>query len=166
MPSDPKIPSSRDHPQADSMVPPLPPSEPPVMLSPPPLVVVSTPPGLPKQNRKSSPLRQLLAILLSLCLGLFLADAVVSLLDDSLILFFDVRLLTAIRGIVFFFAMLMAAVIYGLMGVTPVIPKRLFLPVTLFNPLALLVAIPLFIHFYDRTQQVACVLSFCQVLFG
>jgi len=43
----------------------------------------------------------------------------------------------------FCFGLLMALVIYGLMGLTPMIPKRLFLPVTLFNPLAALVVIRL-----------------------
>src|SRR6185503_19323748 len=90
----------------------------------------------PPPVRKSRSMRQLLAILLSLGLGLFLADGVVSLVDDSLILFFDIHLLTMIRGMVFLFAMLMAIVIYALMGLTPIIPKRLFIPVTLFNPIA------------------------------
>jgi hypothetical protein len=106
------------------------------------------------------------AILLSLCLGLFLADAVVSLVDDSLILFCDIHILTVIRGILFFFAMLMAIVIYGLMGLTPMIPKRLFLPLTLFNPVAGLVAVPFLIYFYGRIQQIAWGVSFSQVILG
>ena len=111
-------------------------------------------------------MRQLVALLLSLCLGLFLIDAVVSLVDDSLILFFDIHLLTLIRGIVFLFAMLMATVIYALMGLTPIIPKRLFIPVTLFNPIAGLLGVPFLIFFYSRIQQVAWVISFCQIVLG
>jgi len=106
------------------------------------------------------------AILLSLCLGLFLADGVVSLVDDSLILQFDIHLLTVVRGIVFLFAVLIAIVIYSLMALTPMIPKRLFLPVTLFNPVAALVVIPFAIYFYGRLPQVSWVISFCQVIFG
>jgi hypothetical protein len=124
------------------------------------------PPLPPEPGRKSGPVRQLLAILLSVCLGLFLADAVVSLVDDSLILFFGVHLLSGIRGVVCLFSMLMALVIYGLMGLTPMIPKRLFLPLTLFNPAAMLIVVPFLIFLYSRIQQVSWVVSFCQVVFG
>ena len=111
-------------------------------------------------------MRQLDAILLSACLGLFLADAVISLADDSLILFFGIHLLAAIRGIVCLLAMLMALVIYLLMGLTPMIPKRLFLPLTLSYPVTGLAVVPFFIYFYSRLQQVAWVGSFGQVMFG
>jgi hypothetical protein len=108
----------------------------------------------------------LLAFLLSLCLGLFLADAVVSLVDDSLILFLGIHLLAWLRAVVSMLALLMALVIYGLMGLTPMIPKRLFLPVALFNPAGLLAAVPVFIYFYGHFQPVAWVISLVQVLFG
>lgn len=149
MQPDPKTPSSIDGPQTGSVPPLLPASQPSVCGAPP-----------------SSPVRPLIAVLLSLCLGLFLADAVVSLVDDSLILFFDIHVLTLIRGMVFLLAMLMAVVVYGLMGLTPMIPKRLFLPLTLFNPLAGLTAIPFLIYCYGRIQQVAWGISLCQVIFG
>jgi len=99
-------------------------------------------------------------------MALFLTDGVVSLLDDSLILFLDVHALTGLRGILFPFAMLMALVIYCLMGLTPMIPKRLFLPLALFNPLAGLLVIPFSIYAYGRIQQVAWAISFYQVVFG
>jgi hypothetical protein len=86
--------------------------------------------------------------------------------DDSLILLFDLRVLTVVRGIVFFFALLVAVVVYGLMGLTPMIPKRLFLPLTLFNPLAALAVIPLAIYFYSRLQPISWVISLCQLIFG
>ncbi|MEO8425765.1 MAG: hypothetical protein ABI651_01505 [Verrucomicrobiota bacterium] len=150
-----------------SVPPPLPASEPPVLDALPALIAGSPPPPPPaKPTRKAWPVRQRLAFLLSLCLGLFLADAVVSFVDDSLIHFFGIHVLAVIRGILFLFALLMAIAIYGLMGVTPMIPKRLFLPVTLFNPVAGLVGIPFVIYFYGRIQQVAWALSFCQVIFG
>jgi hypothetical protein len=57
-------------------------------------------------------------------------------------------------------------VIYGLMGLTPMIPKRWFLPVTLFNPVAGLAVIPFLMYFYDRMQQAAWVISLCQVILG
>lgn len=105
-------------------------------------------------------------MLLSLSLGLFLVESVVSLADDTLILFLDLHLLTAIRGLLFFFAMLMAIGLYVLMGLTPMIPKRLFLPVALFNPVAGLLVIPLLIYFYSRMQQIAWLISLVQVVLG
>ncbi|HEY5909090.1 MAG TPA: hypothetical protein VJA21_00645 [Verrucomicrobiae bacterium] len=109
---------------------------------------------------------RIFAVLLSLCLGLFIADAAVSAVDDSLILFFGIRVLSLIRGTLFLFAILMAMLTYGLMGLSPMIPKRLFLPVTLFYPVTGLVLIPFCIYFYPRIQLVAWVISLSQVIFG
>jgi len=164
MQPDSKIPSSSDNPEMGMVPPTLPGSEALPGGSSVPLVGGSPPPLPPKPTRKS--LGQVLAMLLSLCLGLFIADAIVSLLDDSLIVFFGVNFLSPIRGIVFVFAMLMALVIYCLMGLTPMIPKRLFLPVTLFGPVAGLGVVLCLIYFYTRIEQVAWVVSFCQVILG
>ena len=111
-------------------------------------------------------MRRAVAILLSVCLGLFLADAVVSLADTSLILACGVHLLTGIGGMVSLLALLTTMLTYGLMGLTPTIPKRLFLPVTLFYPVALLVVVPLCIYFYNRIDLIAWVLSLFQVIIG
>jgi hypothetical protein len=105
------------------------------------------------------------SILLSLCLGVFLADAGVSLLDDTLILAFGIHALAAIRGMVFFLSVLTGFLIYLLLGVSPMIPKRFFLPLALFSPVMMLVTIPLFIYHYGWFQQIAWVISFCQVIF-
>jgi len=134
--------------------------------APPPWVATPPPPLPPKTDGKSLSAGQALAFLLSLFIGLFLADAVVSFVDDSLILFFDVHILSMIRGILALFVMLMAIVIYGLMGLTPMIPKRLFLPLTLFIPMAGVVAVPFLIYFHSRIHQGAWGLSFCQVILG
>jgi hypothetical protein len=119
----------------------------------------------PDRPRKPSAVRQLILILLSLYLGLFVVDAVVSLVDDSLIVLLDIHAFTAIRGVVFFFVTILAIGTYGLMALTPMIPKRLFLPVTLFNPVAVLGSLPLLVYYYSRIQQVAWVISFGQVIF-
>jgi hypothetical protein len=132
----------------------------------PPLIAGSAPPLSGEPARKTSPLRQLFAVLLSLGLGLFVADGVVSLLDDTLIVLWGIHLLTAVRGIVFLCALLVALVIYGLMALTPMIPKRLFLPVTLFNPVLALILVPFAIYFHGWLQQVSWVISCGQVLFG
>ena len=82
------------------------------VIGPTPPLAPGTPPLLPPEPAHKPGLgRQVLAFLLSLCLGLYLADAVVSLLDDSLILLFHIHVLTAVRGVVFFFTMLLAVVV-------------------------------------------------------
>jgi TRAP-type mannitol/chloroaromatic compound transport system permease small subunit len=111
----------------------------------------------------------LISILLNLCLGLFLACGVVSLVDDSLVLLFGLHLLTVMSGILSFFAFLVAMLVYGLMGVTPIIPKRVFLPVTLFYVAGFLVVFPVLIYCNDwvhRILQLDWAISFCQVIFG
>jgi hypothetical protein len=108
----------------------------------------------------------LLAILLSVFLGLFFADAVVSVVDDSLILVFDLHLLFAIRALFGFLSVLLAIAVYGLMGLTPMIPKRWFLPVTLFYPAVQLAFIPFLIFSHGRFQLVVWSISCGQVLVG
>jgi hypothetical protein len=144
MTSDPNIPPANDHFQSGSVPPPL----------------------SPESKLKSGSMRHLLAILLSLCLGLFLADAIVSLADDSLILLFKLHLLAGIRAIMCLFAMLMAIVVYGLMGLTPMIPKRWFLPLTLFYPAIQLALVPFLIYCFGRLQQVSWGFSCGQVILG
>jgi hypothetical protein len=122
---------------------------------------------LPRTPNRNSPAgRHSLAILLSLGLGLFLADAIVSLIDDTLILLFDLHLLTALRGMLSLGAVLLLFVIYCLMGLTPRIPKRLFLPLTLFIPAAFLAVVPGVIYFYSRIHQLAWALSVGEVVVG
>jgi hypothetical protein len=144
MTSDLKISPANEHSQSGSMRPPL----------------------LPESKPKSGSLRYLLAILLSLYLGLFLADAIVSLADDSLILLFKLHLFAGIRSIVCLFAMLMAIVVYGLMGLAPMIPKRWFLPLTLFYPASQLALVPFLIYFLGRLQQINWGFSCGQVILG
>jgi hypothetical protein len=140
----------------------------------PPIIGASLPSGAddhpaplgPEAAHQPGIVRQLLALLLSVCLGLFLADAVVSLADDSLSLWFGIHWLAAVRGVVSFVALLLSVVIYGMMGLTPMIPKRLFLPVALFNPVVMCLTIPLAIYFFGRLGQIAWVISFCQVVLG
>jgi hypothetical protein len=134
--------------------------------TPPPVFAGTSPPLLASPVQKSSAGRQVLGGLLSVCFGLFLADAVVSLADDTLILFFGTHLLMTIRGLLFLCSVLVALVVYVLMGFIPMIPKRLFLPITLFNPVAALVSLLLLIYFYPQMQWVAWSISLGQVLFA
>ena len=145
---------------------PAPATQPPASGAPPSLVAGAPPLLSSEPIPRPSAGRQVIAFLLSVCLGLFLADAFISLLDDSLILIFGIHALAGTRAVVCCLAMLMALLIYVLMGLTPMIPKRLFLPLTLFNPIAMLGVVPFAIYAYGRLQQVAWVFSLGQVIFG
>jgi len=108
----------------------------------------------------------MIVVLLSLCLGLFVADAIISLADDSLLLFARLHFLAGVRGILVTFALLFALLAYVLMGLSPAVPKRWFLPVTLFNPVALLAALPAWIYLHGRAQEISWCLSLTQLLFA
>jgi len=148
---------SPDNSHPDGALPPSAAAGPPVICVPPPQTATPKP---------SPVLRQLMAIFLSLYVGLFLVDAIVSLVDDSLILFLGLHLLTAVRATAFLAILVMGLVIYVLMGLAPMIPKRWLIPLVGFVPLAGLIAVPLFICHFDRAQQISWALSLTQVLFG
>jgi len=130
------------------------------------MIGASARPPLPEASRKPWSVRHVLAILLSLFLVLYLAEAVVSFADDSLSLVFGVHVLTMIDLILFVFAALTAFVIYGLMGLTPLIPKRLFLPLALFYPVAVLATVPCLIYSSNRMELVDWAVSLIQILLG
>src|SRR5579862_6710641 len=121
------------------------------------------PPSAPQPARRpiSSSIRQPILILLNLFFLLFLTDAFVSLVDDSLILIFDRHTLTNLRGIAGTFDVLCAFAVYILMGVTPLIPKRIFLPLSLFAPASILLSIPCFVYFYSQSHVIAFTISLC-----
>jgi len=128
----------------------------------------SAPPVLtdspPAAAGKASFFRQLVAVFLSLCLGLFLAAGIVSLLDDSLILIFSRHFLTLASGILGCISFCLLLLIYGLMGLTPIIPKRVFLPILFFTGLGLLVVFPTLIYCHRRLVQLDWLLSLLQVV--
>lgn len=134
--------------------------------APPPLVATAPLPPVKPPVAGSASVRPMLAILLSLGLGLFLLDAAVSLMDESLSLFFAVHFLKAPRALLALFALFVSVVIYGLMGLTPMIPKRLFLPLALFNLAGTLVVVPLAIYFYNRIHLIAWGIALVQVVVG
>lgn len=132
------------------------PGTPPPLLTPP----ASTPVPAGASGRMS------LTIWLSICLGLFLLDGVVSLADDSLILIFGSPLLVFIRMVISFFTAITAIATYIMIGVTPMVPKRWFVPVTLFMPVAFLAGIPFLIYNFDHAQWWNWAQSLVQVLLG
>ena len=109
---------------------------------------------------------QLFAILLSVCLGLFLTDALFSLADASLIVFCSRHTLSAASGMLSLLSLVMAAGIYALIGLTPMVPKRLFLPIPLFYLLSTLAMCPIIIYRYGWIQQFAWGISAGQMILG
>jgi hypothetical protein len=132
---------------------------PPPLDTVPPLPPLSPPP-------KSGSSQTTLAILLSLYVGLFLADAVVSLADDTLALIFKHHPLSILRQPLGFLVVVASIGIYILMGLTPKIPKRLFLPMALFVPLAFLAGVPATIYHYRSLALFAWLVSLVQVVTG
>jgi hypothetical protein len=109
-------------------------------------------------------------IFLNLYLGLFIASGIISVADDSLVLLFGTYFLTAISGIFSFFAALAAPVVYILMGLTRMIPKRVFMPIALFYLAGFLISFPAIIYsggdWTRRGWQWDWVMSLCQVILG
>ena len=136
------IPSSSDRPPSD-VVPPT--------LSPP-------------SSRQAGPSRHLFASLLSLGLAVVLAAAVISWIDDSLVLLGGVHVLSALSGFTTLFALLVTLGIYGLIGLTPMVPKHLFLPIPVFSLAATLSTFPVLIYCFDRAVQFDWALSACQAI--
>lgn len=111
-------------------------------------------------------MKKFVSTLLSLFLVVFLVDALLSVLDDGLILALDLHLLSlprALLGILFFLA---AVVIYILMAFTPMIPKRWFVPATLFIPAGMLATIPVSIYALNRLMAVSLAISLVQLILG
>jgi hypothetical protein len=132
-------------------------------MGPPPLI--TEPPLLsPELNQKGT--RQLFSIVLSLCVALFLADAIVSFVDDSMILFLGTHALSFLRGLLGIATALMTFGVYGLIGLSPMIPKRLFLPMPVFYLAMMLITFPLTIFWYHQIQLVALGASACQLTLG
>jgi hypothetical protein len=117
-------------------------------------------------NDRESKARASIAKLLSVLLCLFLAEAGLSLLDDTLSLAFDVHALELFRGLVFVLFTLLSLLVYLLLGLMPLIPKRWVLPVLFFNPLVLLGSIPVLIYHYQHLELIFWLISFGEVLFS
>jgi hypothetical protein len=105
-----------------------------------------------------------LAAFLSFFLALFLVDAVVSLLDDALILFAQIHLVSWIRQPLSFFTMVISVVVYVMAGCHGAIPKRWFLPPALFSVVGLIATLLTMAYDYRKMLPVACAVSLVQVL--
>lgn len=149
---DPKIPAASDNPVTNG--------GPMASQRPVPPVITD---ARPRPAGKAASVRNFAAVSLSLCLGVFLAGGVISLLDDSLVLFWGRHGLTAVSTVLTLISFFLLLLIYGLMGLTPIIPKRVFLPVVFFTGLGLLAVFPVLIYRHNQLLQLDWLLSFFQV---
>ena len=131
----------------------------------PPPPAIEAPPLLPPTPEKKSG-RRSFAKLLSFCLWLFLLDGMVSFADDALILLFGAHWFSLIRGLISFATLVMALGVYLLMGITPAVPKRIFLPVPLFFLASMLAMFTLAIFWYHRLEEIAFTVSTCELVLG
>ena len=144
----------------DAVPPPLA-AEVPPPLPPPPLVV-----GPADAKPSGGSLDRVASLLLSLCLGLFLVDGLASVLDNGLAVFYGPNIFDIPCGIISFFTGLMGIGIYGLMALTPKVPKRLFLPIPLFILAAILAVFPFAIYGYGRLPLMALGTSMGELVLG
>jgi len=155
MAADPNHPPSGDVPQTDAV---------------PPLLAKTVPPlaGIPPSSPRPpfASVRELLVILLSLGLGLFLADAFIFLAESSIALVFNTYIFSGLGLSVGLLAMLVALVIYVLMAFLPAIPKRLFVPLALFYLVMGLAAVPLCLLYPERLALMLWLASIGQVALG
>lgn len=85
-------------------------------------------------------MKQAISIILSLCLCVFICSGAISFVDDSLQLLFGLGFLSLPTAILSFISFVLVVLVYVLMALTPMVPKRFFLPVALFPLASLLVA--------------------------
>jgi hypothetical protein len=124
------------------------------------------PPPPPLPGGPSRPSRSLLAAVLGLILALFLGSAVLSFLSDSLILFFQREELSFVDGPAALLMLVITFSTYGLIALFPGIPKRYFLPVSLFLPVVAIGVLPLFVYFHAHAPLIAWGISLGQLLLG
>ena len=106
--------------------------------------------GRPSLPTGISPGRQLGAALMSLFLGLVLANAIFSTLDDTCALLWGAHFLSLPSTILLFITVPAVALVYALTGLTPVIPKHVALPVMALLGLPLVVALPVMVYYYHE----------------
>lgn len=119
------------------------------------------PPPIPQPR---SSVRSAIAGFLGLTLAVSLVNAVISLLSDSLIVFFENHSLVGVLPWIALPALLLTFAVYGLMLLTPMVPKRYFLPLTLCGPVTALAALPLMIYFHSQAVWIAWGISIVQAL--
>ncbi len=109
---------------------------------------------------------QWLAAFLSLFVLMFLTDGILSFVGDSLILFKNLHWLDGLRILTGLAVFVLSLVTYALMALTPRVPKRLFVPLSLFGPVSTLLGIPFAIYHYQQTEWISWLTSGVELLAG
>jgi len=110
--------------------------------------------------------RRLLAGVLGVFLALIVVSGLVSVLDDSCALLFGSHSLSLVSGLLFCLTTLAALLVYGLMALTPMVPKRIFLPAVLIVIGPFFLVLPLVVYYYDRAAQMDWILSWLLAVAG
>ncbi|MGH7979034.1 MAG: hypothetical protein ACREE6_06630 [Limisphaerales bacterium] len=115
-------------------------------------------------------MKRAISTILSVFLCLFIASGFVSAVDDSLQLICGISFLALPRAILSLIAFLLALLVYALMALTPMIPKRVFVPVALFPLVSVLLSLPAMIYgggdWVRRSVEADWAISLCQVAVG
>ncbi|RYD48352.1 MAG: hypothetical protein EOP85_03715 [Verrucomicrobiaceae bacterium] len=121
------------------------------------------PPPLP-DPQPASGVKSALSGFLSLTLAVFFAGSALALTNDTLIVLGGNHSLAGAAAAFGVIALLMTLAVYGLMGLTPMVPKRFFLPVTLCGLLTAMAALPLLIYFYKSAAWIVWGMSLAQFM--
>jgi len=95
-----------------------------------------------REGQEKRPSFSILIAFMNLFIWGFAFDALLSVLDDGLVLIWESPFLNIPRVIVASTLVLFSFFFYFLMGLTPRIPKQIFLPMVLFTPLTVLALFP------------------------
>lgn len=98
--------------------------------------------------------RKVLTLVLGLYLASIVASGAASMLDDAGAGLWGFHLLGVLSGFLGVLNLLGAMLVYALMALTPMVPKRIFLPAALIVPGQILLSLPLLIFFYHRSLLV------------
>jgi hypothetical protein len=120
---------------------------PPVLPPPPVIPPPPSPPSRPSLGRR------LAVLVLNAFLGLFLTASVVSVLDDSCVLFLRSQALTMLSELLSSLAFLATILAYGLTGLTPMMPKRFVWPLAFVSMAAILGMMPVTIYHYQQVMR-------------
>ena len=128
------------------------------------MLTAATPPPLPDDAPKAA--RPFLTAVLSLALVIFLSSGLISFFSDTLLLGFHRQDLAVMAALGSLLMILTGFGLYCLMALMPGIPKRFFLPVSLFLPVMTIAILPLLVYFKDHVLLIVWGLSSAQVLLG
>ena len=105
-----------------------------------------------------------LSLVLSLALGFFAVNAALGVLDDLMLATLESQAFTLFRALSSLLMMPVTVVLFLMMAIWPGIPKRVFMIIVLFMPVATIVSLPLFAYFFPHFAWVSLAISVVQLL--